>query len=112
MDAAYLEYLSGEISALHEAGLYKSERVITSPQSASISVKDGQEVLNFCANNYLGLADHPASGPRLSSETKPWLAATNCPTLFDAISSRRCRGCPSHAPCIGRRASRSESYTP
>lgn len=60
MDTAYLEYLSGEISALHEAGLYKSERVITSPQSASIAVKDGQEVLNFCANNYLGLADHPA----------------------------------------------------
>ena len=59
MDASFLEFLSGEIATLHEAGLYKSERVITSPQSASIEVSDGQEVINFCANNYLGLSDHP-----------------------------------------------------
>ena len=45
-----------EISA---AGLFKSERIITSPQSAEITLEDGRTVLNFCANNYLGLADHP-----------------------------------------------------
>ena len=41
------------------AGLFKSERIITSPQSAEITLADGRTVLNFCANNYLGLADHP-----------------------------------------------------
>ena len=41
-------------------GLYKTERIITSPQHAHIKVAEGREVLNFCANNYLGLADHPA----------------------------------------------------
>jgi glycine C-acetyltransferase len=44
---------------LHEEGLYKSERVIASPQGAHIELEDGSDVLNFCANNYLGLADHP-----------------------------------------------------
>lgn len=43
-----------------ESGLFKAERVIVTPQGAAIRVQDGQEVLNFCANNYLGLADHPA----------------------------------------------------
>jgi glycine C-acetyltransferase len=47
-----------ELEAIREAGTYKEERVITSPQSAAISVPQG-EVINFCANNYLGLADHP-----------------------------------------------------
>jgi len=47
------------LQQLEEQGLYKEERVITSPQSASITLNGGQEVLNFCANNYLGLADHP-----------------------------------------------------
>jgi glycine C-acetyltransferase len=46
------------IDEIRSAGLYKAERVITSPQNASISVASGN-VLNFCANNYLGLADHP-----------------------------------------------------
>ncbi|WP_159016364.1 glycine C-acetyltransferase [Cognatiluteimonas profundi] len=44
---------------IRDAGLFKSERVITSPQSAEITLEDGRTVLNFCANNYLGLADHP-----------------------------------------------------
>ena len=60
MTASLVEHLRSELATLEEGGLYKSERVITSPQSAHISVADGQEVLNFCANNYLGLADEPA----------------------------------------------------
>ena len=47
------------LDEIREAGLFKSERVITGPQSAEITLEDGRTVLNFCANNYLGLADHP-----------------------------------------------------
>jgi len=52
--------LQEEIQAIKDAGLYKEERVITTPQSANISTQQGGEVLNFCANNYLGLSSHPA----------------------------------------------------
>ena len=52
------EYLSNSLAEITEAGLYKNERIIESPQSAAIEVK-GKEVLNFCANNYLGLSNHP-----------------------------------------------------
>ena len=48
-----------EIEEIKEAGLYKSERIITSPQDARIKISTGEEVLNFCANNYLGLSNHP-----------------------------------------------------
>lgn len=48
-----------ELQKIKDAGLYKQERVITSPQGAEISVSTGEEVLNFCANNYLGLSSHP-----------------------------------------------------
>jgi len=51
--------LSKELSSIREAGLFKTERVIMTPQGAEIKVKDGTEVLNFCANNYLGLSSHP-----------------------------------------------------
>ena len=52
------EHLSKTLAEIREAGLYKEERLIESPQRAAIQVK-GKEVLNFCANNYLGLSDHP-----------------------------------------------------
>lgn len=55
----YLRHLSNEINQLRELGLYKSERVITSPQQAVIRLQNNQEVINLCANNYLGLSDHP-----------------------------------------------------
>src|SRR3990167_1772509 len=60
MKQNFLNHLKKQIEELRVAGLYKSERVITSPQRALITVADGSEVINLCANNYLGLADHPA----------------------------------------------------
>ena len=57
MPNAFLSHLASELEGLKSAGLYKSERVITSPQSAEIEVSD-RKLLNFCANNYLGLADN------------------------------------------------------
>jgi glycine C-acetyltransferase len=59
-DQAFLDHLGQELEHLKEQGLYKAERVITSQQSAEIEVSTGEEVLNFCANNYLGLSNHPA----------------------------------------------------
>ncbi|MDF4004664.1 glycine C-acetyltransferase [Luteibacter sp. PPL552] len=53
------ERLAAELESIREQGLFKSERVIVSPQSAEIALDGGRKVLNFCANNYLGLADHP-----------------------------------------------------
>ncbi len=57
MSDAFTDHLKSELAGLHQAGLYKAERVITSPQSGRIEVA-GARVLNFCANNYLGLADN------------------------------------------------------
>ncbi|HET8898713.1 MAG TPA: glycine C-acetyltransferase [Rhodanobacteraceae bacterium] len=53
------ERLRAELTSIREQGLFKAERIITSPQSAEITLQDGRKVLNFCANNYLGLADNP-----------------------------------------------------
>ncbi|MFY8203599.1 MAG: glycine C-acetyltransferase [Sediminibacterium sp.] len=52
-------FLAKEIEGIKEAGLYKKERIITSAQAAEITIQGGQQVLNFCANNYLGLSSHP-----------------------------------------------------
>ena len=51
--------LTKELASIKEAGLYKNERIITSPQAAEITIEGGKTVLNFCANNYLGLSSHP-----------------------------------------------------
>lgn len=59
MTAAFYQQINQQLDELKSEGLYKNERVITSAQQASIKVSTGQEVLNFCANNYLGLANHP-----------------------------------------------------
>lgn len=53
------EKLIRELAEIQEAGLYKNERIITTPQGAAIKTQDGKEVINFCANNYLGLSAHP-----------------------------------------------------
>ena len=54
-----IQRYSDSLDEIREQGLFKSERIITGPQSAEITLEDGRQVLNFCANNYLGLADHP-----------------------------------------------------
>src|SRR5437667_934670 len=59
MLAEFEKQLSRTLEEIRSQGLYKTERVITTPQDAHIAVAGGREVLNMCANNYLGLADHP-----------------------------------------------------
>jgi len=58
-DSRLTQHYADELDAIRAQGLFKSERVIVGPQSAEIALADGRTVLNFCANNYLGLADHP-----------------------------------------------------
>jgi glycine C-acetyltransferase len=60
MYTSYQKHLSGIIDEIKEAGLYKNERIIVSPQGAEIELNTGQRVLNFCANNYLGLSNNPS----------------------------------------------------
>lgn len=60
MSKEFLSHLSSELDQIKADGLFKGERIITSQQSADIEVAGGKHVLNFCANNYLGLANHPA----------------------------------------------------
>src|SRR4030095_1886650 len=59
MNEVYLSHLRGIVDGIRADGFYKTESVIASPQSPSIRLADGKVVLNFCANNYLGLADDP-----------------------------------------------------
>jgi glycine C-acetyltransferase len=58
--AAFLNYVQSQLQELRDAGLFKGERVITTPQGAVVRTTDGREVINLCANNYLGLSAHPA----------------------------------------------------
>ncbi|WP_029134006.1 glycine C-acetyltransferase [Sedimenticola selenatireducens] len=60
MYGQFQQHLQQQLDAIHKAGLYKDERVISSPQGTHVSVSSGAEILNLCANNYLGLAQHPA----------------------------------------------------
>ena len=59
MYGAYKEYLKKQLEDIKSSGLYKNERIIVTPQGGDIRVSDGSEVVNFCANNYLGLSSHP-----------------------------------------------------
>jgi glycine C-acetyltransferase len=59
MKTKLLQHLASETSALHDQGLFKHERVLNSPQQGHVRLEDGTEVINLCANNYLGLSNHP-----------------------------------------------------
>ena len=65
MNDAFREHLAGELESIRTSGLEKGERVMATPQGAHVAVNEGAEVLNLCANNYLGLSNHPeVVGPR------------------------------------------------
>src|SRR5208282_1872696 len=72
MDAKFKQHVVAQIEGIREAGTYKNERVIVTPQGAAIRVADGQPVLNFCANNYLGLAQHPAVAAAAKAAIDKW----------------------------------------
>ncbi len=59
MSDAFYQHLATELQAIRDAGLYKAERIIATPQGAVVRTTDGREVINLCANNYLGLSSHP-----------------------------------------------------
>jgi glycine C-acetyltransferase len=65
-------YLQNKIAEIENAGLYKRERIIAGPQQARVSVADGTPVLNLCANNYLGLANHPAIVESAQAALRDW----------------------------------------
>ncbi len=59
MQSPFIQHIQDQITQLHDDGFYKAERIMASPQSSQVTLVDGAQVLNFCANNYLGLADDP-----------------------------------------------------
>ena len=72
MDANFTKHLKTQMDGIRSAGTYKTERVIATPQGATIRVVDGRPVLNFCANNYLGLAQHPAVAAAARAAIEQW----------------------------------------
>ena len=72
-------YLQEELRSIEEAGLYKRERIIITPQNADIKVGQGQEVVNFCANNYLGLSQ--------TTSIRKTLSSTLLVSMLTAVSS-------------------------
>jgi len=72
MQQAFKRYLEEQLSGIRSAGTYKNERVIVTPQGTTIRVADGKPVLNLCANNYLGLAQHPAVAAAAKEALAQW----------------------------------------
>ena len=68
----FQEHVAGELAAIEAAGLTKHERLISTPQGAHVGVSNGREVLNLCANNYLGLAQHPAVNAAAAQGLQDW----------------------------------------
>ena len=69
---SFQDHLSTTIEEIKDAGLFKSERYITSTQNSTVTLQDGSEVINMCANNYLGLSDHPRVVEAASNAAKRW----------------------------------------
>lgn len=88
MYGKFKDFLAQELDNIKAAGLYKNERIITTPQRADIKVNAGSDVLNFCANNYLGLSDNK----RLIEAAKaPWtLMATVCHPFASSAEPKIC----------------------
>lgn len=72
MHSEFQQHISGQLRGIEEAGLYKSERLITSPQGTHVQVGSGEELLNLCANNYLGLAQHPQVNAAAAAGLEEW----------------------------------------
>ena len=72
MSETFQQHLQTQLGDIRHAGTYKKERVILTPQGTTIRVADGQPVLNFCANNYLGLAQHPAVAAAAKAALAEW----------------------------------------
>ncbi len=72
MHDAFRNHVSRELKEITSAGLYKNERVITTPQGAHVGVRNGAEVINLCANNYLGLAQHPEVNAAARAGLEAW----------------------------------------
>jgi glycine C-acetyltransferase len=72
MQKAFTEHLAQQLASIRAAGTYKRERVIVTPQGSTIRVADGQPVLNLCANNYLGLAQHPEVAAAAKQAIDDW----------------------------------------
>ena len=72
MHGDYKDHLSGMLDGIRDAGLYKNERQITTPQGARVGISDGSEVINLCANNYLGLSQHPEVNAAAMQGLKDW----------------------------------------
>ena len=72
MNTQYQTHLQAQLADIRKAGTYKNERVIATPQGTTIRVADGQPVLNLCANNYLGLAQHPAVAAAAKAAIDEW----------------------------------------
>ena len=72
MNQAFLQHIESELEGIRSAGLYKHERQITTPQGSRIGVSSGNEVINLCANNYLGLAQHPQVNAAAQQALQEW----------------------------------------
>ena len=72
MHGVFKDHLTGMLNSIREAGLYKNERQITTPQGARVGISDGSEVINLCANNYLGLAQHQEVSAAAMQGLKDW----------------------------------------
>ena len=72
MNEAFARHVAAQLDEIREAGLYKTERELSGPQGTHVRVRQGQPVLNLCANNYLGLAQHPAVREAAAEALQSW----------------------------------------